>query len=172
MATVIAVTTLSIILLPEVWQTRITGGRLETMSRIERTDSYGESLDIIKDHWYQGVGVGNYTQALHDSDTSREVWDYQPVHNIYLLIATEVGVFGLAAFLIVLYWPLSISFYHRRRALVGSSFFAGTSFSFAALLLVGLFDHYPWSLSFGILFFWLLLALWVRSYREIAAVDK
>jgi hypothetical protein len=34
------------------------------------------------------------------------------------------------------------------------------------LLVIGLFDHYLWTLSFGVLLFWVVFGLWARKWVE------
>lgn len=156
----------SIALLPSLWQTRvITGGRLETMSTAQRTSYFAQARDIVRENWLQGVGIGNYTQALYNQDSSKDAWDYQPAHNIFLLVTAETGVFGGLVFIFLTFEFLraSVSVVKKRGATV-DDWFLVYSLTLLALLLIGLFDHYLWSLSFGILFFWLVFGLWVKQW--------
>jgi len=160
---ILLVTVGSVFLLSDLWQVRLTGGRLEAISATERSEYYLQAKDLIADYWYQGTGIGSYTAGLYNRDTSKEAWDYQPVHNIYLLIVTEVGIFGGLIFLFIIFkFFYSIAKYGLER-LKDNNQFLFVSLSFMALLVIGLFDHYLWSLSFGLLFFWLVFGLWVRA---------
>ncbi|MDO8581461.1 MAG: O-antigen ligase family protein [bacterium] len=103
---VVTGTILTVLFFPLV-RTRVGGGsRLEIQSNQERTTGYREAMQLIKKHPFVGVGIGNYTVAvarelrLHDP-----VWSYQPAHNVFLLILSELGIFGLALFLIF-FWRL------------------------------------------------------------------
>ena len=68
---------------------------------------WDRSLQLFQQHPLSGVGVGNWKIAFPVFGTSGttgetgEVYFQQP-HNDYLWVLTETGVFGLAAFLIVL----------------------------------------------------------------------
>ncbi len=111
---------------------------------------------IASGHNVFGLGMGNFvpwlmTQNLH---LDREV--YQPVHNIYLLIYAEVGIIGLALFLLFLTFLLH-DFYKR----LGFKKLYHFSFSLViiAVLIMGLFDHYLWTIQAGRLIFWLVLGL-------------
>jgi hypothetical protein len=73
-------------------------------------------------------------------------WDYQPVHNIYLLILAELGIIGF------ILWLIPVLFLTKK-----SSFIC--SLLFIVILAISLFDHYFWTLYFGILLFWLTLGL-------------
>lgn len=165
---IVLVTAFSVYLLPDLWETRIMGGRLEQQSNTERISSYYGAIDIIKDNWYQGVGIGSYTQALHDNDRSLDSWAYQPTHNIYLLITSETGVFGGILFLVLIGEVGVAAYWKRRRELRTASWFTAYSLSFFALLVIGLLDHYLWSLSFGALLLWLVLGLWAKRYHDFS----
>lgn len=158
----------SVLLLPNLWQTRVlTPGRLETKSSAERTTYLDEAKDLISKNWYQGVGIGNYTLAVYNQNTSKNVWDYQPVHNIYLLVTAETGVFGGLIFLLIVIEFLRTSFIRMtQREGRGDDWFLVLTLAFLALLLIGLFDHYLWSLSFGVLLFWLIFGLWLKRWVE------
>jgi putative inorganic carbon (hco3(-)) transporter len=63
------------------------------------------ALNIIGHHPWLGIGLGNYTMAAPDYDTTPEGISYEfprPVHNEFLLIAAEQGLPALILFLIIL----------------------------------------------------------------------
>jgi len=122
--------------------------RLEQKSLAERQVVYEQFGSVIKGHWYQGTGPGNYLMAVRELQPDLAWYDYQPVHDSGLLTFAELGVIGLILFILVIiyvlrnksdYWPLVI-----------------------AILVIGLFDHYFRSLYFGIILWWLVMAL---AYR-------
>lgn len=101
-----------------------------------------------------GIGMGNQvpfavTNELYQKFNLAFPWQWQPVHNLYLLVGGELGVIGLMVFLVLL------------GALIIKGFGSGSFQSFAAilifcsLLLFGLFDHFLWTLEAGRLMFWL-----------------
>lgn len=134
------------ILLLALWpltQTRLLGeGRLERFSIEERTGKIGEAVEIIKKHPWVGVGLGNYTLAVHDElESARPGTAYQPVHNVFLLALAELGILGLAALgflevFLLKWWR----FFKKPEALA----------IMAALLILMFFDHFLWSLPFGL----------------------
>ena len=76
-------------------------------------------------------------------------WIHQPVHNIYLLIASETGLIGLILFLVFIFQLF--------RKIIGQEYFLLLIvFSF---LFIGLFDHFFWTLQQGQLMFWLTLGI-------------
>jgi len=129
-------------------QTRIYGAeRLEIKSTTERLSYFGEAWQLIKKHPLVGVGLGNYTAAIHNEiDSSRAVWDYQPVHNIYLLILAELGVIGFILWLALIFLLIKKSSATHYPLLV-------------TVLMISLFDHYLWTLYSGVLLFWLILGV-------------
>jgi hypothetical protein len=159
----------SVVLIPDVWQTRLAGsGRLENKSVEERGSGIDNSLEIISQNWTHGTGIGTYTQALRDFLPNQKSWEYQPVHLVYLLVAGEIGLFGVALLLLVIFefFRKTLTRFKNRHAGFVSEGFLATSFSFLALLVVSLFDHYLWSLAFGLILFWLMFGLWVRQWLE------
>lgn len=104
----------------------------------ERAGGYGEAWQLFKKHPFLGVGLGSYTLAVHNEiDQSRPAWDYQPAHNVFLLMLTELGVIGV---LVILFFCYLIGFKASRVLLPVFIIF----FLFAVL------DHYLWSLYSGL----------------------
>ena len=129
-------------------QTRIYGAeRLEIKSTTERLNYFGEAWQLIKNHPLTGVGLGNYTLSIHnDINPDLQSWSYQPVHNIYLLILAELGIIGFILWLVLIFLlikKIPITNYQLP----------------ITLLVISLFDHYLWTLYFGIILFWLVLGV-------------
>lgn len=123
-----------------------TAGHLEQQAIEERVTGIKESQSLFESAWWRGVGIGNYTKALSQYMPGLQVYRYQPVHNIFLLILTELGIAGLV---------LSLLFVWRRFK------------EFPRVLLVFLvpvavtvwLDHYWWTSASMLLLFWLIMAL-------------
>ena len=63
-----------------------------------------QAKSLITNHPFIGSGLGNYTRAVQQNDTAiHQIWYYQPVHNIFLLITAEIGVIGIVLFFIFLF---------------------------------------------------------------------
>ncbi|MBP9822167.1 MAG: O-antigen ligase family protein [Candidatus Pacebacteria bacterium] len=103
-----------------------------------------------------GVGMGNFVPWLMTQDLhlNREV--YQPVHNIYLLIYSEVGIVGVALF--ILFLALVLYDFYKRTGLKKLHHFYFVLI-IVGILFFGLFDHYIWTIQTGRLMFWLALGL-------------
>ncbi|HTX86828.1 MAG TPA: O-antigen ligase family protein [Candidatus Nanoarchaeia archaeon] len=132
--------------------------RLEVKSFSERKMYLDDSLNLIKKNWLFGVGIGNYTKALATSDSKRPWYNLEPVHNTFLLIWAETGIFGLLFFAGFLIY-LARGALKKKQALSLSILMA--------LVIIMIFDHYFWSLHFGILFFWLLAGFIFRGHRRM-----
>ncbi len=72
---------------------------LEKLSVAQRLTAVNQSQDIIYSHVLSGVGLGNYTYYLYEQNPNLAVNSYQPVHNLFLMIWSELGIVGLASFL-------------------------------------------------------------------------
>jgi len=122
-------------------------GRLEQKSLTERVVYMSEARQLWRQSWLTGIGVGNYSAALARTDANaKKSWEYQPVHNFFLLLGTESGPFALVFFAIF----LGLLITKNRREVFAPALFA-------ALLVLMLFDHWLLSLPFGLIFLFLML---------------
>ncbi|MBU2037356.1 O-antigen ligase family protein [Patescibacteria group bacterium] len=112
-----------------------------------------EAIKMIWQKPLLGLGLGNFVPALKQT-ASLPLWQYQPAHNIYLLIAAEVGLLALLAFLVFLFLTVRSVWKFRRDLAVSCLLFA-----VGCLLFFGLFDHFLWDLQQGQILFWLMLGL-------------
>lgn len=144
--------------------------RLEQKSVDERVSQVSQSFSIIKNNFWQGIGLGNYTLFLYQNDYFQApIWQYQPVHNVYLLLFSEVGFFGFLFFLSFIFYFIIhfIEFFKNKIFFKSEKYFLFFSFvAFFSLLIIGLFDHWFYSFYFGIIFFWFILSLLNKFYFE------
>jgi O-antigen ligase len=123
--------------------------RLEQKSLTERKQYFGEAQEVIASHWLSGVGTGNYVTYLKRQDASRSsAWDYQPVHNAFILLWAESGLIAIIAFLSSLFFLIK----KNRRLVLPTAVFI-------TLLIIMLFDHWLLSLPFGTIFLFFILGL-------------
>lgn len=94
------------------------------------------ALEMIKDKPFFGVGLGNFLVELPKYQKS--FYWLQPVHNIILLIISEIGLFGS----FIVFWLL-------KKIKLNKSFF----WILMVILITGMFDHYWLTLPQNI---WLL----------------
>lgn len=149
--------------------TRIVSNKpLETHSIEERILFQGQSVNLIRDDWLLGQGIGNYTLAIYQKINN--TWPgsyYQPVHNIFLLVLSEIGIFGLINFLLIIILLFAQFFYWRKAEDKELRFKQIILFlMFVSTLIISLFDHYFWTLYFGVMIFWLILGLNLRYLKR------
>jgi O-antigen ligase len=94
-----------------------------------------------------GVGLSNFTLEMNNfTDLKIFPWEYQPVHNVFMLIFNEIGFFGGFLFLII----FLIIFKNTERKNLGFLF---------AILIFMLFDHFYFSQYQGQALFFLTFSL-------------
>lgn len=129
---------------------------VESRSVDERVLQYREANAIIESAPFGGVGAGNYVPALIKTKKAGDWYDFQPVHNTFMLAWAELGIFGFMALLGLLYYI----FTHRQKLAYQNSLLV-------VVFVLLLFDHWFWSFHFGLLFLWLILGMVViRKEKE------
>ncbi len=124
--------------------------RLEMKSIDDRAISAKTSLAIIKAHPLLGVGLGNFTGSAAILETDRDPRFVEPVHNVYLLIMAELGLVGALLFIML------------ARLIIPR--LAPWSYPLLlSLLVLGLFDHYWWTLVLPRLLAAILLGLALQN---------
>lgn len=136
-------------------------GRLELRSTFERIMQYRQAIKLLSVHPFVGVGVGGYTLAYYtELDNSLAAYEYQPVHNVYLLVASELGIIGLALFLWIILYPW-IVFFKEKHLNFQLAVIVSISIT-CCIAFIFFFDHYFWSLQSGR---WLLFLSLGVSYK-------
>ncbi|OGH65741.1 MAG: hypothetical protein A3J66_04010 [Candidatus Magasanikbacteria bacterium RIFCSPHIGHO2_02_FULL_47_14] len=74
----------------------------ESRSVSERTTGYVQAVNLWKQRPWFGVGIGQYTVAQHLANPTAPVFLLQPVHNVPLLLITELGIVGAALLFVAL----------------------------------------------------------------------
>jgi len=118
-------------------------------------------LEIIKEKML-GVGIGNQLFYAINNNLYQKFGifpqkDWQPIHNIYLLIAAEIGVAGLVLFGLLIVCLLFKRLKTWLKEIEVKDLTA--TMMFLSLLLFGLVDHFSWTLQAGRLMLWLIIAL-------------
>src|SRR3990167_1890151 len=112
----------------------------DPLSLVKRVQLIKSSISIISTYPITGVGIGNYLVAQSKLLGSSTVFPLQPVHNIFLLLITEVGIFlgGAIIFFLFKY------FYNFRKYDV-------LIYCAITIIISGFFDHYWLTLQQNIL---------------------
>lgn len=129
----------------------------------ERVDGYAEALVLFRQNAVLGVGVGNYTAAQYiQLDSTRPGWEYQPVHNVPLLVSVEWGMIGMLLILYALY-----RYWIEFKVVIRKYLYLYVG-GMLIVLPIMLFDHYLYSSYVGIM----LCALYMGLITKCAAVHK
>jgi hypothetical protein len=131
--------------------------RLEQKSVNERVEQYAQSYAIIKEHIWFGVGPGAYTWYLFRLHPNRMVWELLPVHNIYMLVLSEYGVFIFTGCVVGLW------FFLRKHI-------ATELAPLAVVLVGGMFDHWSVSLWGGYILLCSLIGLALKNSHTNTAI--
>lgn len=129
------------------------GFLIEDLATEMRMGEYKDALILIRRYPLLGVGFA----GSPDIDT------YIGVANLYLLIAEEMGLIGLASFLVVM-GVLFVRFWRTRPLAAGSGLegiWWGLHAGLMGALTGGIFDHYFFNLDFhhSVTLFWLIVGL-------------
>lgn len=144
----------------------LSGRFLDSASYIESIDLrlllQEASLKMIQAHMLLGVGFNNFLVSLPYYIQGHVLFGFlQPVHNIYLLVFAETGIFGLLGFLGILWLALKNSLSKWRVSPSFLTFFS--SLSMLAIIVLGLTDHYFLTIQQGQLLLALVLGLCLHS---------
>ena len=117
-----------------------------------------QAVDRIILHPFTGVGIGAFILEL--GKDALQGASIEPVHNIFLLAGAELGILGVLVvcglFISILLSSLKAQ---TPESVLASAMLAG-------LGVIGLFDHYLWSLAPGRLMLALALGLWAGSIKD------
>ena len=110
---------------------------------------------------YLGVGIGNFTDVMQEYSQDKLMpWEFQPVHNIYMLILNEQGILSLFLYLFLFYY---IASYLLAKKTDFNLILISIGFSF---LIIGFFDHYFISLYQGQLLLFIYLSLFSLNQEK------
>ncbi|XLQ20711.1 MAG: O-antigen ligase family protein [Candidatus Moraniibacteriota bacterium] len=127
----------------------------------DRTLYINQSKNLFQESPLLGTGVGNYTNTLHTlSQNTNPIWQTQPVHNVYLLIISELGLIGIIIFTSFIFYILYNIYLQRKNINLSQFMFI---LLFISFLFISLFDHWPWTSHFGLLSFFILAGLSLKK---------
>jgi O-antigen ligase len=151
-------------------------------------------LDVSRGTFWEspilGVGMGQYVYQLINIP-SIQGWQFQPVHNIFLLILNELGIVGFFLF-IWFVWEIIRNVPFTQKCSIRATMFhvehcAGQAWNifrnvniyeifkaiFLGFLFILLVDHYFWDIQQGQIMFWFVLAilvgcnLWIKDEGKL-----
>lgn len=128
----------------------------------ERVLLLNVSRETISRNWSTGTGLHTFLQQIEAYSTSHQTklqnWQYQPVHNMYLLIMTETGIIGFGGFAVLLVYVFTSSLRSIKKQPAENRILLLFSCSgILSYLLIGLIDHHPWDIHQSLLLLFFLL---------------
>jgi O-antigen ligase len=108
-----------------------------------------------------GVGQGQFVIDMQKfAPKPLESWQFQPVHNVYLIIWSELGIIGLALFLLFVYNMFHVEQRDNKNVPRGT-LMEQASFKYLQAVLIGFlflmfWDHYSWDIQQGQAALWIV----------------
>ncbi|MBT6401147.1 O-antigen ligase family protein [candidate division WWE3 bacterium] len=137
------------------------GSAFDDPSLYRRANLQKSSYMMLDDNALFGVGLNNFTAKVEDYLPKSQVLRFiQPTHNIFVLLFSEVGLFGFVSFLLLFMFVLF--------SLLSQSF-GIPAILFITLLqfvLLGSFDHYLLTIHQMQLLFWLTVGFALTYTKE------
>lgn len=107
-----------------------------------------------------GIGIGQFVASMDAySQKTLLAWEYQPVHNVFLLIWSELGIIGLSLFLTLIYGSFLTIFTENNIVPRGTIITSIIKVALISQMLILLFDHYHWDIQQGQIVFWLIITM-------------
>lgn len=143
----------------------------ESRSLSERGELIGLALELVAERPLMGVGAGNFPLAVRHAGMPDRPVNPQPVHNVLLLLASEVGLLGGGIWFWLWLAPGLALGERLRNAYVWPVVLVAAWFAWS---IIGLWDDYPWALDSGRLLGASLLGLigWVWEVDYVQRVRK
>ncbi len=150
-------------------------GNMSDGSTIYRTGVWNAALEMIKDYWRGGIGIGEeaFTKVYRLYAFSG-IENAPHSHNLYMQITIELGIVGLIAFAAVIFiWAQSAFTLHtsERR---GEKLYSNAVFCGIVAVLVQAVTDYIWYNYRVFLMFWLLIGLGtaIRKTLDMTASEE
>lgn len=128
------------------------------------------ALNMISENPIMGTGLNTFTQVMdqYDSTMMSSYWRH-PVHNIYLLVASEMGLIGFTVFIIKLYTFFKTGIIGLRKKnkseLIDKEFALIGVIGLSVICLSG-FLGWSWRLDAIQGLYWTLLAVIASTYKR------
>ena len=123
---------------------------------------------IIREHWALGVGAGNSPSALKRELIPDQLGSFfVPVHNVFLLMLSDLGVLGGAAWALIMVAPLVWLLSSRRGRGIDASALLWLG-PLVVILFVSMLEFSPWATQDARLLMPAILGLWAGGVVEHA----
>lgn len=128
---------------------RFTLLNLSDDSVVQRISLMKSSIDMIINNPVFGVGVNNFLSNLTPNFNNPLL--IQPVHNMFLLVFSQVGITGFILFMLVLYKSFQNTVSLKENKFIKLSLLFSICF-------IGLFDHYLLTIQQGQILFTIIIS--------------
>ncbi len=129
-------------------------GRIEQISIEQRQKELTEFRVKDQKAFFFGRGFGNYSLWQYKEDKEKKpAWAYQPIHNTWLLLFLEIGIFGLLAFISFFYFLIKKIIIKRHKY-----YFIGL-LTILLFFIIFFFDHFILTIPLGLWLLFLFLAI-------------
>ena len=131
------------------------------MAVTNRTFYNEKAIEMIEKNLIFGVGVGNFVLRIDEYvNFDIQWWQYQPVHSMYLLIGSEIGLLGFLVFGLLGIWVLRKAYLNYRRGdMEDRILIIGLFGALIAIFVISFFDHYWWDIQQDTICLWMVLGL-------------
>ena len=149
------------------FQTRVNSGDVAQDNQMqERAFLLEAGNTIFVEHSAVGVGLGAAPLAMRDRFENFPL-NFQPPHYVILVVAMEAGVLGGIFYLLLLAIPL-VSFASNWKSFSQKPVMLGAFALLLAITVVGFFDYYTWSYTYGRAWQWLGWGLYSAALEKAA----
>ena len=172
---VLAVPFLPLVLPSSVVSRFLSIGNLKDSSTAYRVNIWKGCINMIKDYFFEGIGVGQEAfRAVYPKYSLSGIEAAPHAHNLYLQIVLQIGIVGLIVFIgvIFLFLRSNLTFFRDESAAMRPSrlLTAAGFCGIAAVLVQGMTD-YIWYNYRIFCMFWLVLGI-TTALRRCAAAEK
>ncbi len=149
----------------------------ERNSLTTRLQIWEISLEVLKQHPFGGIGLGNFYQPYRAQAfamyTPPLEWEVVKAHNLFLNLWLEVGLLGLLAFiyLLVRYSKKTYELLRQNLTPIEWWYLAGSLAALVATLTHGLLDTPYFKNDLSILFYFIILIPFVLDYFKKNSID-
>ena len=150
---------------------------LEDPAFLERIEGYKAAINMFLNHPF-GVGFQHFTLFLDESTNSALMpWEYQPVHNLFLLSLSESGIVGLALAITITVFALRKLHRKTKKLLSKERLFKKRIFLVivVSFFIISMFDHYLLTLEQGrilLVTIFAIISVFAANPRHILPVRK
>ncbi|OGH79184.1 MAG: hypothetical protein A3C10_01645 [Candidatus Magasanikbacteria bacterium RIFCSPHIGHO2_02_FULL_48_18] len=133
--------------------------RHESYAVSDRIVQISQAMSLVKMHPWIGVGGGNYTSSLMGIGVLLPIWQYQPVHNVFLLLLAEFGFAGVSLLALSgIFFLFSFYYQNQPRSFLG--------WILIPYLIVLSLDHYMFTQYSGLLLNSMLLCVYCVGQKQ------